>query len=170
MLHADVRRRTALWVVGLLAAASQIVYLPEKARFLHDSAALARMTPEESEREAMRPVDPELLRWVAARTRPSATLLLVTPESEPRRTSSYVLFHRALVELYPRRIVWVARGGGGWPRWWIVIPQSEEALRHEARSARASAVLFFGFRVPTVTGRTESFSSVVHLVFLERRR
>jgi hypothetical protein len=157
---------------GLAIVAGQAFYLPERLSTLRETWRFANARNQtERLRLAYTPADYDLLRWVDEETPRDSVILLVTPDFEPRGTPGYVLYHRALYLLYPRRVWWVSPARHKThPEWWITAEPEQETLRRLAKERRARIVLACGFSAPPVSGRALTFDSTTHLVFLDPLR
>jgi hypothetical protein len=117
---------------------------------------------EEARRERLAPVDPAFLDAVAARTARGATILLVTAR---RDGVDRVLYHRTLVELAPRRVLWAAfEGPNGWPVFHEEVARSAGALSDLARRHGADVVVGFGSAVESLGAGRETLPGGAALV------
>jgi hypothetical protein len=88
----------------------------------------------------------KLLGAAAAALPEQATILLVTPGRDVRH-GEYLLFHRALYQLTPRAVWWVAPApaDGTWEsRWWLSAPSNTGSLMATAREKHATHILIAG--------------------------
>ena len=158
----DASRRAVLLASAGLFLAGQL--LSGSYRSDHFARALGATARGEGEarRERFAPVDPDLLDAVSARTAPAATILLVTPTCGG---VDRVLYHRALAELSPRRVVWASfERAQGWPVFHVEVAPSTSALNALARRRGAAAILATGSASRLLDGRAEELPGGASLV------
>jgi hypothetical protein len=136
-------RRRAVFLAGAgLFLAAQLASGSYRSAIFARALRATSLGAEEARRERLAPVDPVLLDAVAARTARGATILLVTAR---RDGVDRVLYHRALVELAPRRLLWAAfEGPRGWPVFHEEVGRSAVAVSALARRHGAVAVVGVG--------------------------
>jgi hypothetical protein len=136
------RRRAVLLAGAGLFLAAQLTSGSYRSAIFARALRATSLGTEEARRERLAPVDPALIDAVAARTARGATILLVTVS---RDGADRVLYHRALVELAPRRVLWAAfEGPRGWPVFHEEVARSESAVSELARRHGADAIVGVG--------------------------
>jgi hypothetical protein len=163
-------QRRVLVLAGALVVFSQARYARERVAFLSEIGTYAAADADERERRAFLPASREIVEWVRKETRPGAAILFVTAERRPEGSPDDVLYHRLLVELYPRRVFWVTPAAERvYPAWWKETDLSERSLSDLARELGATELLAHGLSAP-LPGRTRSLDAVTHLTALARPR
>ena len=90
-------------------------------------------------REPLSPPAAELLDELTRRIPLRETILLVT---EGRGREAWVLYHRMLVELHPRRVVWATfEPPRGWPLFRVGVERSAAAVETLARKEGAGSIV-----------------------------
>jgi hypothetical protein len=162
------RRRAVLAAAAALVALCQALFLPERVAFWKEIAAYARATPLERQERAFGRAPYELVERVRRETPANAVVLLVTPEPHPEGSAASVLYHRALVHLYPRRVIWATPASERrYPEWWIRTGLSPESLGVVARNAGATFVLARDLDAPPLPGATLRLDDRTTLTYLE---
>jgi len=163
-------QRRVLVLAGALVVFSQARYARERVAFLREIGAYAAADGEERERRAFLPASREIVEWARRETRPDAVILFVTVERKPEGSPDDVLYHRLLVELYPRRVFWATPASERvYPAWWKESDLSERSLSDLARRFHATELLAHGLAAP-LRGRTRSFDAITHLTALGKTR
>lgn len=144
------RGTTALGGFLLAYLSAQLLVAGRRREILGPTIQAAGLSRDEVRRQLLAPVLPELLPAIASLTPPRSSLILLTPGTG---RESYVLYHRALVELYPRRVVWATyEPPHGWPVWWTGVARRAGAVEELARHRRAVAVVAAGFAESPLPG------------------
>ncbi|MFQ5614016.1 MAG: hypothetical protein ACE5H9_17985, partial [Anaerolineae bacterium] len=143
----------------LLVLAGQVYYLPARLGFVRQLLEYARLPDATAEaRVAYGAASYDLLAWVEAETPPDTTLLLLTASPRTYGDPAYVLYHRAVYHLYPRRVWWAAPvETTPYPAWWSFTDLDPAGILALAGSYGATAVLADGFARPPVPGAVRSF-------------
>ena len=155
------------WLALSLIILGQLYYLPARLDFLRQLLTFAQTTdPVEAARQAYGAADYDLLAWVAQKTPPETTLLLLTASPHTYGDPSYVLYHRAMYHLYPRNVWWAAAvPPTRYPAWWIYTNLSERDILDIAQHHQATAILADGFAHPPITGAALAFDTDTFLIF-----
>lgn len=173
--NCDMKQRTRtgsrflLFAAVMLIGLSQFVYLPLRQCFGQHVADYARLTDAAAkQRQAYGAADYELLSWLAAQTPPEAHLLLITPTPPLAGDAQYVFYHRALVDLYPRTVWWIAPPDqvAQYPIWWSETDLSVADIRRQAAQFKSDVLLFEGFEEPLLPGEVRYFDEDTFLLFL----
>ena len=165
------RRRTLVAVPLALWLGGAAVTTWTHARQLADQAPMLAHWPDLSAQRRLLEGD-ELVSLVAlsdAVLPHDATVLLVTAGEKPR-AAEYVIFHRILYHLAPRRVWWTNRAvpDGTWEsRFWIPAPLEADRLRTIAAAKGAGFLIFAGVDVPRGLPPGTRLTSTTTLVVLE---
>lgn len=160
------RRAPARLLLGTAIAAQLVWAAPHRAALWRDVARHARAADDDARRRiAWAPASYDLLEEVRRRTAPSSRILLVTTGERGAGDPDDVLYHRALVHLYPRAVRWVKPAEPrGHPVWWHRADLERSRLLAEARAFRATTIVAVGFRPKELPSlRLESGALLVHV-------
>ena len=140
-------RALVLAVAAIALLAAQARYLPTRLAVVNDGWRVARMPDRDARlHAAIAPGIFGVLSRVQAEVPAGESILLVTQDAgtEPPY-APYVLYHRALYHLYPRRVWWaVVDPPKRVPAWWMTTSGSPDDVADLAEQLGAGALVTVG--------------------------
>ena len=171
---ASMTRRSRVFVLGVGAVALiavQALYLPTRLDLVTEGLRFSRIPdPEGRLRAALGAEMYDLLRRVGSEVPAGTPVLLVTRDAGTHPPyAPYVLYHRALYHLYPRRVWWaVVEPPRRVPAWWLSTSGRPDEVVELAERLGAGAAVTIGLPDRSQSAVDSGSSANVEIRVLER--